>query len=246
MGDRLAGKKILVTAAAQGMGRAIALGCAAEGARVTATDINEALLAELSGTLGITTHRLDVRDDANVRALAAELGALDGLKNIAGFVHHGTILQCDDATWDFAFDLNVKSMLRTSRAFLPAMIDNGGGAIVNMASVASTIRGIPFRLAYGASKAAVIGLTKSIAADFVGRGIRCNALAPGTIESPSLEDRINAFDDPVAARKAFIARQPMGRLGKPEEVAHMAVHLVSDEALFTTGQVFIIDGGISI
>ena len=246
MSDRLAGKKILVTAAAQGMGRAIALGCAAEGALVAATDINEALLAEISGTPGITTRRLDVRDDANVRALAAEMGALDGLMNIAGFVHHGTILECDDATWDFAFDLNVKSMLRTCRAFLPAMIGGGGGAIVNMASVASTIRGIPARLAYGASKAAVMGLTKSIAADFVGQGVRCNALAPGTIESPSLEDRINAFDDPVAARKSFIARQPMGRLGKPEEVAHMAVHLVSDEALFTTGQVFIIDGGIAI
>lgn len=245
MGNRLAGKKILVTAAAQGMGKAIAVGCAAEGATVIATDVNEKVLAELDGAAGITTRRLDVLNDADVRAAAAEIGALNGLMNIAGFVHHGTVLECDDETWDFAFNLNVKSMLRTCRAFLPAMIEAGGGSIVNMASVASTIRGIPFRLAYGASKAAVMGLTKSIAADFVGQGVRCNALAPGTIESPSLEDRINAFDDPVEARKNFIARQPMGRLGRPEEVAHMAIHLVSDESAFTTGQVIAIDGGIS-
>ena len=246
MADRLAGKKALVTAAAQGIGRATALAFAAEGAQVLATDINEAKLAELSDRPGITTRQLDVRDDAAVAALAAEAGALDVLCNVAGFVHHGTILDCAAADWDFSFDLNVKSMYRTIRAFLPAMLAAGGGSIVNMASVASSIRGIPNRFVYGASKAAVIGLTKAVAIDFIQQGIRCNAICPGTVQSPSLDERIDAFDDPVAARKAFIARQPLGRLGTPEEIASLAVHLASDESSYTTGTIVIADGGVSL
>lgn len=246
MVDRLAGKRALVTAAAQGIGRATALAFAAEGAEVLATDINEAKLGELSGTPGVTVRPLDVRDDAAVAALAAEAGALDVLCNVAGFVHHGTILDCAEADWDFSFDLNVKSMYRTIRAFLPAMLTAGGGAIVNMASVASSVRGIPNRFVYGASKAAVIGLTKAVAIDFIQRGIRCNAICPGTVQSPSLDERIAAFDDPVAARKAFIARQPLGRLGTPEEIAAVAVHLASDESSYTTGTAIVADGGVSL
>jgi len=246
MVDRLAGKKALVTAAAQGIGRATALAFAAEGAEVLATDIDEAKLGELSDTPGITIRRLDVRDDAAVAALAANSGALDVLCNVAGFVHHGTILDCAEADWDFSFDLNIKSMYRVIRAFLPAMLAAGGGSIVNMASVASSIRGIPNRFVYGTSKAAVIGLTKAVAIDFIQQGIRCNAICPGTVQSPSLDARIDAFDDPVAARTAFIARQPLGRLGTPEEIAALAVHLAGDESSYTTGTAIVADGGVSL
>jgi 2-keto-3-deoxy-L-fuconate dehydrogenase len=246
MADRLSGKTALVTAAAQGIGRATALAFAAEGAEVMATDINLDRLEELSGTPGISVRRLDVLDPQAVNSLAAEMPPLDVLCNVAGFVHNGTILDCPEEDWDFSFDLNVKSMYRMIRAFLPAMLEAGGGSIVNMASVASSLRGLPNRCVYGASKAAVIGLTKSVAADFIKQGIRCNCICPGTIESPSLDDRIAAFDDPVAARKAFIARQPIGRLGTPEEIAGMAVYLASDVAAYTTGTAMIVDGGVTL
>ena len=246
MGDSLAGKKALVTAAAQGIGRATALAFAAEGAEVMATDINVGRLEELAGTPGISVQQLDVSDAQAVNSLAAEMPPLDVLCNVAGFVHNGTILDCPEEDWDFSFDLNVKSMYRTIRAFLPAMLENGGGSIVNMASVASSLRGIPNRCVYGASKAAVIGLTKSVAKDFIQQGIRCNCICPGTIESPSLDDRINAFDDPVAARKAFIARQPIGRLGTAEEIAAMAVYLAGDVSGYTTGTSMILDGGLTL
>ncbi len=189
---------------------------------------------------------LDVTDGAAVAALAAEMDAIDVLANVAGFVHHGTVLDCQEADWDFSFDLNVRSMYRTIRAFLPAMLEAGGGSIINMASVASSIRGLPNRFVYGTTKAAVIGLTKAVAADFIGRGIRCNAICPGTVQSPSLDARIAAFDDPVAARKAFIARQPLGRLGTPEEIAALAVYLASDESAYTTGSVMVADGGVTL
>ena len=246
MAERVSGKKILVTAAAQGIGRACALALAKEGASVVATDINEQSLNELSGVPGMELRCLDVTDSAAVVAAAGEVGALDGLLNVAGFVHHGTILECEEAEWDFAFDLNVKSMFRTIRAFLPAMLAAGGGSIINIASVASSVLGVHHRCAYGASKAAVIGLTKAVAADYVRQGLRCNAICPGTVESPSLEARIAAFDDPTVARKAFIARQPMGRLGRAEEIAALAVHLASDESAFTSGSVFIVDGGFTL
>jgi 2-keto-3-deoxy-L-fuconate dehydrogenase len=246
MTGRLQGKSVLVTAAGQGIGRGIAERFAAEGARVTATDLDAAKLDGLEAA-GIADRRaLNVTDGPAVEALAAELGPLDVLVNCAGFVHHGTILDCEEKDWDFSFDLNVKSMYRTIRAVLPGMLDKGGGSIVNIASIASSVKGIPFRLAYGASKAAVIGLTKAVAADYVTRGIRCNAIGPGTVQSPSLDQRIAAFDDPVAARKAFIARQPMGRLGTTEEIAAIAVYLASDESAFTTGQLMIVDGGMTI
>ena len=246
MGDSLAGKTALVTAAAQGIGRATALAFASEGAAVIATDINVDRLEELAGTPGISVRRLDVMDAQAVNSLAAETPPLDVLCNVAGYVHHGSILDCPEEDWDFSFDLNVKSMYRMIRAFLPAMLDAGGGAIVNMASVASSLRGLPNRCVYGSSKAAVIGLTKSVAADYIQQGIRCNCICPGTIESPSLDERIAAFDDPVAARKAFIARQPIGRLGTPEEVAGMAVYLASDVAAYTTGTAMVVDGGVTL
>jgi 2-keto-3-deoxy-L-fuconate dehydrogenase len=246
MGSSLAGKRALVTAAAQGIGRATALVFAAEGAEVVATDINIARLEELAGTPGVSVRRLDVLDAQAVNSLAAELPPLDVLCNVAGFVHHGSILECPEEDWDFSFDLNVKSMYRTIRAFLPAMLEAGGGSIVNMASVASSLRGLPHRCVYGASKAAVIGLTKSVAADYIRQGIRCNCICPGTIESPSLDERIAAFDDPVAARKAFVARQPIGRLGMPEEIAAMAVYLAGDAAAYTTGTAMIVDGGVTL
>jgi 2-keto-3-deoxy-L-fuconate dehydrogenase len=246
MAGRLAGKTALVTAAAQGIGRATALAFAAEGAQVAATDVNEARLAELEGTPGLTARPLDVTDGTAVAALAAELGAVGVLANIAGFVHHGNILGCEEGDWDFSFDLNVKSMYRTIRAFLPAMLAAGGGSIVNMSSVASSIRGLPNRFVYGASKAAVIGLTKAVAADFITQGIRCNAICPGTVESPSLDARIADFDDPEAAREAFVARQPLGRLGTPEEIAATAVYLAGDESAYTTGTIIVADGGVSL
>ena len=246
MVDRLAGKTAVVTAAAAGIGQAIALAFAAEGAEVTATDLDAVKLEELANQPGIAVRELDVTDPAAVDALAAEMGAVDVLANIAGYVHHGTILDCEEADWDFSMNLNARSMYRMIRAFLPAMLAAGGGSIVNMASVASSIRGLPNRFIYGTSKAAVIGLTKAVAADTITQGIRCNAICPGTVQSPSLDQRIAAFDDPVAARKAFIARQPLGRLGTPEEIAALAVHLASDESSYTTGSVMVADGGVSL
>jgi 2-keto-3-deoxy-L-fuconate dehydrogenase len=238
----LKGRKVLVTAAAQGIGRASALAFAAAGAHVVATDINTERLAELEGTSGIETCRLDVLDDADVAAVVAARGPFDVLFNCAGFVHAGSILEMRDEELDFALDLNVRSMVRTIRAVLPAMLERGGGAIINMASVASSMKGVPNRCAYTLTKAAVIGLTKSVAADYVGQGIRCNAICPGTVESPSLADRMRALGgDLEAARAAFIARQPIGRLGTPEEIADLAVHLAG--ATYTTGQAYAIDGG---
>lgn len=244
---RLSGKTVLVTAAAQGIGRATALAFAREGADVIATDVNLEKLSELEGTQGVKVRALDVLDTQAIQSLASDLGAVDALVNCAGYVHHGTILDCEEKDWDFSFDLNVRSMYRIIRAFLPAMLERGqGGSIVNIASVASSVKGIPNRFVYGTSKAAVIGLTKSVAADFVTKGIRCNAICPGTIQTPSLDDRIAAQGDAEAARKAFVARQPLGRLGTPEEIAAMALYLASDESAFTTGQIHVVDGGISI
>jgi 2-keto-3-deoxy-L-fuconate dehydrogenase len=243
---RLKDKSVLVTAAARGIGQAIATRFAQEGAIVMATDLDGTELSKLSSVDGITTRVLDVTDGEAVRDLSASLGPVDVLCNIAGFVHHGSILDVEEEDWDFSFDLNVKSMYRTIRAFLPGMLEAGQGSIINMSSVASSLRGLPFRFVYGASKAAVIGLTKSVAADFVADGVRCNCICPGTVESPSLEARIAAFDDPDLARKNFIARQPMGRLGTPDEIAAIAVYLASDESLYTTGAAFVIDGGVTL
>jgi 2-keto-3-deoxy-L-fuconate dehydrogenase len=249
MSLRLKGKTALVTAAAQGIGRATALAFAAEGAQVYATDLNAAKLAEIVGP-GIRTMALDVRDTAAVQAAAGAIGPVDILFNCAGFVHQGTVLEATEAEWDFAFDLNVKSMLRTTQAFLPGMLAKGGGSVINMASVASSVKGIVNRAVYGASKAAVIGLTKSIAADYATKGVRCNAICPGTVQSPSLDDRIAANAAAAgsleAARAAFIARQPMGRLGRPDEIAALAVYLASEDSVFVTGQALVIDGGISL
>jgi 2-keto-3-deoxy-L-fuconate dehydrogenase len=234
----------LVTAAANGIGRATAIAMADEGATVWATDIDEGGLANLRAERStIAVRRMDVRRAADIEAVVAEAGTLDALVNCVGFVHHGTILECSEADWDRSFDLNVKSMYRTCRACLPAMLEAGRGSIVNVSSVASSVKGIPLRFVYGATKAAIIGLTKSLAADFVGKGIRANAICPGTVDTPSLDVRIRALGDPVTVRESFKARQPMGRLGRPEEVAALAVYLASDESSFTTGQVHIIDGG---
>lgn len=250
MTGRLAGKTAVITAAAQGIGRASVEAYLREGARVIATDLNAQALSELDEHANLIRRELDVTDRAAVTSLAHELGAVDVLFNCAGYVHHGSILECDEAAWDFSFDLNVKSMYRTARAFLPAMLANGGGAIINMSSAASSVKGVPNRFAYGTTKAAVIGLTKSIAADFVARGIRCNAICPGTVESPSLRERIAAQAGAAGAtlaavREQFVARQPMGRLGAPEEIAALAVYLGSDESAFTTGAIHLIDGGWS-
>lgn len=246
MAGRLSGKVAFVTAAAQGIGRATALAFAREGATVWATDVNEAKLSELKGTRGIEVRKLDVLQDAEIEKIAKEVGTPNIIFNCAGFVHHGTIQQCTDQDWDFSFNLNVRSHYVVIRNFLPNMLANGGGSIINVASVAGSLRGIPNRFVYGASKAAVIGLTKSVAIDYVKQGIRCNALCPGTADTPSLAGRINAFADPVQARKDFIARQPMGRLGTAEEQAELCVFLASDESLFMTGQTVIMDGGITI
>ena len=246
MSGRLVGKIAFVTAAGQGIGRASALAMAREGARVYATDVNPGLLEPYAGVAGVQTRVLDVLDDAAVAKTIDELPPLSVLFNCAGYVHNGTILDCSPKDWDFSFRLNVRSMYMTIKFALPKMLANGGGSIVNMASVAGSIKGIPNRFAYGASKAAVVGLTKSIAADFVTKGIRCNAIAPGTVDTPSLHERINAQPDPVEARKAFIARQPMGRLAKPEEIAPIVVFLASDESAFATGNVYSIDGGMTI
>ena len=244
---RLEGKVALLTAAAAGIGRATAEAFAREGARVIATDINLEGLAGLAGE----KRKLDVRSTQAVQALAREVGSVDVLFNCAGFVHHGAALDCSEEDWDFSFDLNVKSMHRTVRAFLPGMLEKGRGSIVNVASGASSVRGIPNRYVYGASKAAVIGLTKAVAADYIRSGVRCNAICPGTIESPSLEERIAALSrstgEPIeSVRKSFIDRQPMGRIGKPEEVAALAVYLASEESAFTSGHLFLVDGGFAL
>jgi 2-keto-3-deoxy-L-fuconate dehydrogenase len=243
MTGRLAGKRAVVTAAAQGIGRATALVFAAEGAKVFATDIAVEKLEELKSRGDITISRLDVTDSEAVAGFAQRLGKTDILVNCAGFVHHGTILDCDEKQWDFSFNLNVKSAYRMIRSFLPAMIEAGGGSIINVASVASSIIAAPNRFVYGATKAAVIGLTKSIAADFVTKNIRCNAICPGTIDSPSLRDRMRAQGDYEQARAQFVSRQPMGRMGEPEEVAALAVYLASDESAFMTGNALALDGG---
>ncbi len=241
--DRLKGKRAVVTAAGQGIGRAIAEAFVAEGAEVLATDINEAALATLTGA---ATRRLDVTDAEAIASLAAEAGAVHVLANCAGYVHQGTILDCAEKDWDLSFAVNVKPMYRLIRALLPAMLAQGGASIVNIASVASSVKGVPNRFAYTASKAAVVGLTKSIAADYVAKGIRCNAICPGTVESPSLEERMRALGgDLDEVRRAFTQRQPMGRIGRPEEIAHLAVYLASDESGFTTGVAHVIDGGWS-
>ncbi|HEV2955834.1 MAG TPA: SDR family oxidoreductase [Xanthobacteraceae bacterium] len=252
MAGRLKGKVALVTAAGQGIGRAIAATFAAEGAKVIATDLED---GKLKGLRAAERRALDVRSTAAVEALAREVGrkygALDVLANCAGFVHHGTVLDCSEADWDFSFDLNVKSMHRTIKAFLPAMLKKKRGSIVNISSGASSVRGLPNRYVYGATKAAVIGLTKAVAADFIKRGIRANAICPGTIESPSLDERIAALakstgQSLATIRKQFIDRQPMGRLGTPVEIAMLAVYLASDEASYTTGQIHLADGGFAL
>lgn len=243
---RLKDKTILITAAGQGMGRAAAIACAAEGARVIATDRDPALLEGL----GVETHALDVTDPAALIEMAARVGPLDGLFNCAGFVHHGTILDVTDADWAFSMDLNVTAMMRLTRACLPGMIaraaETGSASVLNMASMASSIKGFPNRLVYGASKAAVIGLTKAIAADFVRQGIRCNALCPGTVDTPSLRGRIAAAPDPAQAERDFVARQSMGRLATVDDMTPMIVYLLSDESRFVTGQAMLVDGGVTI
>ena len=252
MSERLKGKVALVTAAGQGIGRAIVEAFLREGAVVHATDLD---IGKLEGLEGAKTRKLDVMSSTDVEGFAKQLGArtgsVDVLVNCAGFVHHGTIFECDDKAWDFSFDLNVRSMHRMIRAFLPAMLEKGKGAIVNIASGASSIRGIPNRYVYGTTKAAVIGLTKAVAADFILKGVRCNAIAPGTVQSPSLDERIATLarmtgKTPEETRQAFIARQPMGRLGTAEEIAAAAVYLGSDESAFTTGTTVVVDGGFSL
>lgn len=243
---RLDGKTALVTAAGQGIGRASVLAMAAEGAQVLATDINPQLLGSYAGLPNIRTAVLDVMDKSAILALMADMAPLDILFNCAGFVHNGSILQATDDEWDFAFNLNVRAQYWMIQAALPRMIAAGGGSIINMSSVCSSVKGLPNRFVYGASKAAVVGLTKAVAADFVAQGIRCNAIAPGTVDTPSLGERINSYADPVEARKSFIARQPMGRLAQAHEIAPIIVYLASDESRFATGQLFSIDGGMTI
>jgi 2-keto-3-deoxy-L-fuconate dehydrogenase len=240
----LQNKTALITAAAQGIGRASAEALARAGARVIATDINEAKLAQLQGVAGIETRKLDVLDAQSVEAAVAAIGQVDVLFNCAGFVHNGTLLDSTERELDFAYDLNVKAMVRMIRAVLPGMLARGDGSIINMSSVASSVKGVPSRFVYSTTKAAVIGLTKSVAADYVSRGVRCNAICPGTVETPSLDDRLRAQGDYEKTRTAFIARQPIGRVGRPEEIADLVVYLAS--ATYTTGSVHIIDGGWSI
>lgn len=251
MAGRLQGKTALVTAAGAGIGRASAIAFANEGATVYATDVNDKLFADYPQLPGLHTAKLDALDDVALKKMIAELPPLQVLFNCAGFVHHGTILDCTDDQWNFAFNLNARAMFVAAKAAIPKMVahfEQSGttASIINIASICSSIKGLPNRFVYGASKAAVIGLTKSIAADFVTKGIRCNAVCPGTVDTPSLQDRINAFPDPVEARKMFIARQPMGRLAKAEEIAPIVVFLASDESVFATGNAFAVDGGMTI
>ena len=243
---RLQGKTALVTAAGQGIGKASVLAMAAEGAQVIATDLNPKLLAAYEGVANVRTAVLDVLDKSAIQNLVASLPPLQVLFNCAGFVHNGSIQQASDEEWDFAFNLNVRAQYWMIQAVLPGMLAGGGGSIINMASVCSSLKGLPNRFIYGTSKAAVVGLTKSVAADFVGKGIRCNAIAPGTVDTPSLQDRINSYADPVQARKDFIARQPMGRLAQAPEIAPIVVYLASDESVFDSGQIFAVDGGMTI
>jgi 2-keto-3-deoxy-L-fuconate dehydrogenase len=250
MTSRLEGKTAFVTAAGQGIGRATALAFAREGAKVIATDIDESLLAKLKGEADLEVRRLDVRDGAAIAAAAAAAGPVNVLFNGAGYVHHGTLLDCDEAAFEFSVDLNVRAMYRMLRAFVPGMLERGGGSIINVASVASSIKGAPNRFVYNTTKAAVIGMTKAVAADYVARGLRCNAICPGTVESPSLRQRIaeqakTSGQTLAQVEAAFVARQPMGRIGRAEEIAALAVYLASDESAFTTGTAQIIDGGWS-
>jgi len=244
---RLQDKKTLVTAAGNGIGRSTAIAFVREGARVLATDIDSESLAALKEKYPmIETRLLDVTSLEEIREIAEETGSIDVLFNCAGYVHHGTLLDCEESDWEFSFDLNVRSMYRMIRAFLPAMLEKGGGSIVNMSSVASSIKGLPNRFVYGASKAAVVGLTKSVAIDFIKQGIRCNSICPGTVESPSLQDRIKLQGGNIdEVRAAFTARQPMGRIGSSEEIAALVVYLASDESAYTTGVAWSIDGGIT-
>ena len=247
MAGRLKGKKSLITAAGNGIGRSTELAFVHEGARVLGTDIDQDSLDSLKKECPeIETSLLDVTNPEEIQAIAKETGVIDVLFNCAGFVHHGTLLDCEESDWEISFDLNVRSMYRMIRAFLPAMLESGGGSIVNMSSVASSVKGLPNRFVYGASKAAVVGLTKSVAMDFIKQGIRCNAICPGTVESPSLQERIKAqggnFED---VKAAFVARQPIGRIGTPEEIAALVVYLASDESAYTTGVAWSIDGGMT-
>jgi 2-keto-3-deoxy-L-fuconate dehydrogenase len=247
MANRIAGKTAVVTGAGSGIGRATAEMFVREGAKVVATDIDESAVSAIPE---VTARKLDVTDRAAIQRFAAEMGTIDVLFNCAGFVHSGTILQCTEQDWDFAFNLNVRSMYHLIRAFLPGMLAQGNGSIINMSSVASSVKGVPNRFVYSVTKAAVIGLTKSVATDFVGQGIRCNAICPGTVQTPSLDERIRAEAAGTGrteeeVRRAFITRQPMGRLGRAEEIAHLITYLASDESAYTTGQVHIIDGGWS-
>jgi len=243
---RLSGKSALVTAAGQGIGKASVLAMAAEGAQVLATDRDAGLLKAYEGVANVRTAVLDVLDKAAIGKLVEGMPKIDVVFNCAGVVHNGSILQASDADWEFAFNLNARAQFWMCQAVIPKMLENGGGSIINMASVCGSVKGLPNRFIYGSSKAAVVGLTKAVAADFVGKGIRCNAIAPGTVDTPSLGDRINSYADPVQARKDFIARQPMGRLAQAEEIAPIIVYLASDESVFASGQVFAVDGGITI
>lgn len=243
---RLTGKTALVTAAGQGIGKASVLAMAAEGAQVLATDRDPGLLKVYEGVANVRTAVLDVLDKDAIGKLVQGMGQIDVVFNCAGFVHNGSILQATDADWDAAFNLNARAQFWMIQAVLPKMLEGGGGSIINMASVCGSLKGLPNRFIYGASKAAVVGLTKAVAADFVAKGIRCNAIAPGTVDTPSLADRINSYPDPVQARKDFIARQPMGRLAQAEEIAPIIVYLASDESRFATGQIFSVDGGMTI
>ena len=247
MAGKLEGRVVLVTSAGQGIGRASAIALAREGARVFATDIREDLFKDISKEHpGITGFGLNVLEQSAVDAALKRTGPIDILFNCSGFVHNGTVLDCEEKDWDFSFDLNVKAHYRMIKAYLPGMLAKGKGNVINMASVASSVKGAPNRFVYGASKAAVIGLTKALAADFVAKGIRCNCICPGTVETPSLYDRMRAQGDVEKAKAAFIARQPMGRMAQPEEIAEMVIYLASDGSAFITGQALVIDGGWSI
>ena len=247
MSGRLEGKKIIVTAAGQGIGKATAIAFHNEGASVSATDLNDKTLADLNKEFpNIKVQTLDSTDNKAILEFVKTLDKVDVLFNAVGFVHHGTILDCEEKDWDFSFDVNIKSMYFMCKAILPLMVKQNGGSIINISSIASSLKGLPNRFVYGASKAAIIGLTKSIASDFVKQNIRCNSIAPGTVFSPSWQDRVNQSPDPVQAKKDFIARQPMGRLGTAEEIAAMAIYLAGDESTFTTGNTFSVDGGMTI